>query len=131
MKLFKVLSIAALAAGVLYIQSLDPYSAEQPNEEVVDYRVLEERNSWPVGETRLLSDSTCRAEVSAVAQDYASKRADAAAVRIEVVDERRQPIARATYCFETEGIEETKLPPGERRFEYSEELENSDTAPMD
>lgn len=131
MKLFKVLSIATIAAGILCIQALDPYSAEQPNGEVADYRVLEERDSWPVAETRLLSASSGRAEASDVAQDYAAKRPDAAAIKIEMVNESQKPIARAAYCFETNGVEGTKLPPGERRFEYGEELEDSDTPPMD
>lgn len=131
MKLFKVLSIAAIAAGILYIQALDPYSAQQPNREVADYRVLEERDSWPVAETRLLSASSGRVEASDIAQDYAAKRPDVAALKIEVLNESRKPIARAAYCFETDGISETKLSPGERRFEHGEELEDSDTPPMD
>lgn len=131
MKLFKVLSVAAIAAGILYIQALDPYSAQQSNSEVADYRVLEERDSWPVAETRLLSASSGRAEASDISQDYAAKRPDAAGLKIEVLNESRKPLARAVYCFETDAISETTLSLGERRFEYGEELEDSDTPPMD
>ncbi len=130
MKLFKASLLAAIAVPILFfVHVFDPYTAKPPDE-VADYRVLEESDVRPTDVAMLLTGSTSREEVSDITQDYASKHGDAAAVKIRVVDEHQKLIARASYCFEIAGAGTTGLSPGERRFEYRDEIGDSDRPPM-
>lgn len=125
MNFLKTFSVAAIAMGVLYVQALEPYTVEPP-EEVAYYRVLEQSDVRPTDVAMLLTRSDSREEVSNIAQDYASKHTDAAAVSIRIVDEDQRTIARAYYCFDIAGAGTTGLSPGERMFEYKDEIGKSD-----
>lgn len=130
MKFFRAFLFAAIVVPVLFfVHVSDPYTAKPPDE-IVDYRVLEESDVRPTAEAMLLTGSTSREEVSNIVQDYASRHGDSVAVKLRVVDERQELVARAYYCFEIAGAGTTGLSPGERRFEYRNEIKESHI-PMD
>lgn len=122
MKLFKVSLLLAIAVPIVSMHFFDPYAAKAPDE-VAYYRVLEESDVRPIAAAMLLTGSSSKEEVGGIVQDYASRHPDAVAVRIRVVDERQETIARAYYCFDISGAGTTGLSPGEHRLEYGQELE--------